>query len=202
MLLLQRKIYIFGFLFGLVLLLLVGGLAHAHTITITACFQYEGPDGQVHPCRWGWCELRDYDPIRDDVIQEGYTDENGQVVFSYDSNMDDGWGGGRIDPYVRCYTRLCLPSDPAHGRYYYTNICVGYVIKKRRFSVTQLQRAYYELNTRRWDNNNSDLYKIVTASGDEGHAFFIMDCIAAANCRSNMLSGTAYEPQSYNKFHR
>lgn len=144
------------------------------TLTITATFTYTGPDGAQHPCRFAWCELRDYDPARDDVIAEGYTDAEGTVVFRYDSETGDGIGGGRIDPYVRCWSRLNMPYGD-------DRFCKAHVVKQRRLSVTNLDFAYYEINTQRWDDNNSDRTVTASAGGDEDAPFFIMDCLATAN---------------------
>lgn len=148
--------------------------ADAATLRIAAQFSYPGADGQNHPCRWCWCELRDYDPIRDDVIDSGFTDETGTVLFEYDSETDDGIGGGRIDPYVRCWSRLGIPMGG-------TRHAAAAVNKKRRLSITNLDLAYYEINTPRWDDNNEHRTVSVTASGEAGHAFFMLDCIARAN---------------------
>lgn len=172
-----------------VVLLALGGTAWAANRTITVDFKYTDPDGNQKPVRWAWCELIDYDPLNDDVLKSGYTDGNGRVVFVYDDSTWDGIGGGRVDPFVRCYTRLGMPAD-GDDRHE-----VGWVTKKRRVSVTQLQLAYHELNTPRWDNNNQDRTHTTTATGETNHAFFIMDAIATANAPPQRPgSGGGYIP--------
>lgn len=169
---------LFKLAIGLTMLgLSLAASAEAKPITITATFLYHGPDGTDKPIRWAWCQLRDSDILSDDVIAESVTDESGTVTFTYDSGLDDGWLGGRIDPYVRCYARLMIAlDDRAYEK--------AAVVKKRRMSITNaFQPAYYEVNTPVWDDNDGDRTASITDTTDDRYAFFLMDCVAEANAR-------------------
>lgn len=179
------------FMLALILPLSSGSLKCASggkTITIRATFKYLGPDGKEYPIRWAWCELLDEDPGPDSVIAESYTERDGTVVFTYDSDRGDGLMGGRIDPYVRCTTRLVvLSGDYAHTR--------ARVLKKRRVSVMNIfEAAFYEINTRSWDNNNEDRTVTITDQTDDRYAFFLLDCLAEANMRRPKEGTTSLEP--------
>lgn len=155
-------------------LLLASLPASAKTITITATFKYKAPDGKELPCRWCLCHLRDVDQFADDDIQTGHTDFQGKVVFQYDSEMDDGWLCGRIDPYVRCYARLYWPT------YDFSNTQAA-TQWRYMAGVSGVGGFIYTVDTASWHDNNSDRPAEVTATGDEAGAFRLLDDIAAAN---------------------
>ena len=123
--------------------------AAARTLTITATFKYRDPDGNEKPVRWALCELRDEDRVRDNIIATYFTDESGTVAFQYDSEMDDGLFGGRVDPYVRCYCALMIPGLSLAR-------CKARV--KDFGGALEGPGAYctYYVNTQVWDGNNQD----------------------------------------------
>jgi len=162
-----------GVLFFLALLgLAAAPPAEAKTIAIKAVFRYRAPDGTDKPVRYADAELRDSDAISDDIIARSSTELDGSVTFQYDSGLDDGWGGGRIDPFVRCYCSLMVPSgDQAVHK--------ASVV----WSDVTLQSEYF-LNSPTWDNNNDDRdVSILADRGNTRHAFFQLDCLAEANMR-------------------
>ena len=169
---------------GLVLsLALAPSPASAKTITLKAVFKYLAPDGTEKPIRWALCELRDEDEFHDELVARSVTDEAGAVSFEYDSGMDDGWFGGRIDPFVVCISSLMVPLR-------------GQAVNKVNVVYTELTREIgYEASTEHWGNNNEDRTATVTVrEGDTRYAFFLMDCLAEANTRRQRLETPSFEP--------
>jgi alpha-tubulin suppressor-like RCC1 family protein len=166
-------------------LILLGSLATvspaaAKTITIKAVFKYTAPDGTVKPIRYARVELRDVDTVSDDVVGSSFTGSDGAVTFQYDSGLDDGWFGGRIDPYVRCYPKLFMPSflaSNAGGTTQWTELArVG-----QDTGLGAVEPDYLTIGTPTWEDNDSDRTSEVTATGDAAKTFFIMDCALMAN---------------------
>ena len=176
--------------FGLFPLLFLGlslGLApspaSAKTITLKAVFKYLAPDGTEKPVRWALCELRDADEFRDDIIARSVTDEEGAVSFEYDSETDDGWLAGRIDPSVICLSSLMVPLR-------------GQALNKVNVVWTSLtEEKSYWAGTETWSDNNEDRTATVTVpEGDTRYAFFLMDCLVEANTRRQRLETPSFEP--------
>ena len=169
---------------GLVLsLALAPSPASAKTITLKAVFKYRAPDGTEKPIRWALCELRDEDEFHDEFVARSVTDEEGAVSFEYDSGMDDGWFGGRIDPFVVCISSLMVPLR-------------GQAVNKVNVVYTELTREIgYEASTEHWGNNNEDRTATVTVSeGDARYAFFLMDCLAEVNTRRQKPETSSFDP--------
>jgi alpha-tubulin suppressor-like RCC1 family protein len=164
-------------------LALVPSPALAKTITIKAVFKYLAPDGTVKPIRWALCELRDADEFRDDIIARSVTDEEGAVSFEYDSETDDGWLAGRIDPSVACLSSLIVPLR-------------GQALNKVNVVWTSLtEENSYWAGTETWGNNNEDRTATITVrEGDARYAFFMLDCLAEANSRRQRLETPSFEP--------
>lgn len=162
---------------------LVPSPASAKTITLKAVFKYLAPDGTEKPIRWALCELRDEDEFHDEYVARSVTDEEGAVSFEYDSGMDDGWFGGRIDPFVVCISSLMVPLR-------------GQAVNKVNVVYTELTREIgYEASTEHWGNNNEDRTTTVTVrEGDTRYAFFLMDCLAEANTRPQNLETSSFDP--------
>lgn len=159
-----------------------GGSPHpgGRTVTIKAVFKYLAPDGTTKPIRLALAELRNLNPISDDVIARSPTGFDGSVTFQYDADRSDGLLGGRIDPYVRCYPKLAMPSYElwnASGGTGWTELArVG-----MGTGFAYLEPAYHTVSTPTWDDNESDRTAEVIATGDAAKTFFILDCAAEAN---------------------
>ena len=101
----------------------------------------------------------------------------GAVTFTYDSGMDDGWMGGRVDPFVRCYFTLMLESgDQAVEK--------ASVVRPTRTSFPSLftEASTYVLETETWDGNNENRQASVTAEHTtkaETQAFAVLDAARA-----------------------
>ncbi len=166
---------------GIAFLLIAGAVpAESKTITIKATFRYVAPNGVIKPVRFALAELRDSDTLSDDVIAHSYTSYDGSVTFTYDSGLDDGWGGGRVDPYVRCYPKFYMPSydmSSVSGQTEWTYLArVG-----RGTGFAYIEPSYATLDTATWSNNDSDRTAEVKAEGEAGATFFILDCAVEAN---------------------
>jgi alpha-tubulin suppressor-like RCC1 family protein len=158
--------------------------AGAKTITIKATFTYVAPNAVIKPIRYALVELRNSNPVSDDVVRSSHTGLDGSVTFQYDSGMDDGWFGGRIDPYVRCYPKVSMPtSDMSNvsGQTQWTELArVG-----RGTGLGFIEPVYDTLDTSTWDDNDSDRTAAVKATGTAGAAYFILDCALTANLPSS-----------------
>jgi hypothetical protein len=154
--------------------------AEARTITIKAVFRYTAPDGTIKPVRYAYVELRDSDTLSDDVISQSYTGFDGSVTFQYDSEMSDGWLGGRIDAYLRCYPKLYLPSydmSNASGQTDWTFMAqVG-----KGTGTSFFDPVFSVIDTPTWNDNNEDRTDEETAGGETAKTFANLDYIAVAN---------------------
>ena len=169
-----RSFLAFGFLSSCLLFGLLAGAApaEARTVTIRAVFRSLAPDGTDKPIRYAYVELLDQDPVSNDVLGRSSTELDGTVSFQYDSEQGDGWMGGRVDPFLRCYCRLMVPSGDVA-------VHKASVV----WSDATLQCEYF-LDSTVWSGNTEDRsVQVRIAEGNAQYALFQLDCLAEANLR-------------------